>query len=98
MADTIDRDAVSTALKEHFGSYVELAARLDVSKQLLHYYLDNHFPLEKALEVDALTGGIISWRDLCPPVYSRLASFQERVRDSRQLELPFDLDDRHTLS
>jgi hypothetical protein len=90
MSPKVNREQVVTALQRHFENLNALAEKLRVSRQLLHYYLRTSFPLEQALTVDVMTDGDVSWRDLCPEVYERLAKYQETIRDTRQLELPFD--------
>ena len=61
---TVD-DAINLAAAL-VGSKGKLCDEMKVSKQALHSWRRNGVPLKRALEIQALTGGVVKLGDLCP--------------------------------
>ena len=65
VSEAIDRDRKHAQL----SSDNRLAGALDVTKQALSKWRrTNSVPARRALQMEILSGGRVSWRDLCPDV------------------------------
>jgi DNA-binding transcriptional regulator YdaS (Cro superfamily) len=64
-------DALSKAIKR-FGSQAKLAEALDVEPMAVTHWKNRGVPLKRAIQIEELTNGDISMRDLCPAKFSGL--------------------------
>lgn len=56
-----------------YGSLNRLAGRMDISRQNINYWINTgRVPLLRALEIEALTEGRVTWKALCPAEYEHI--------------------------
>lgn len=57
-----------------------LARRLDVSKQALSKWRQSGIvPAHRALQMELITGGYVSWRELCPDIVCEFNNSNEVI-------------------
>ena len=55
---------------KYLGTQVKLARYCKVKPQVVTWWLKNHLPAERVLQVEALTKGLVSRYELRPDIYT----------------------------
>lgn len=81
------KDAINSVLvAAGIKNYNALARRLDVSKQALSKWQQTGIvPPHRALQMELLSGGKVSWKKICPDIVDEFESASEVIYTSSRV-------------